>query len=137
MVGGDGSLGPLSLRDRGRVIVSYYVTHHLPELYPDPERFDPKRWQGLRRAPYEYLPFGASPRTCIGIDFANAAMKLALAAIASRFGLSLVPGTRVDRAVAVTLSSRGPLPMRLCAPGSAPPPAAVAGDVRERVRLPA
>jgi len=137
LVGGGGSLGPLSLRDRDRVIVSHYVTHHLPELYPDPERFDPQRWQGLRRGPYEYLPFGAGPRTCIGINFANAAMKLALAAIASRFRLSLVPGTRVDRVVAVTLSPRGPLPMRLCAPGSAPLPAPVAGNVREMVRLPA
>ena len=137
MVGGGGSLGPLALRDRDRVIVSHYVTHHLPELYPDPERFDPRRWQRLRRGPYEYLPFGAGPRTCIGINFANAAMKLALAAIASRFRLSLVPGTRVDRAVAVTLSPRGPLPMRLWAPGSAPAPAPVAGNVRDMVRLPA
>ena len=62
LVRGDGrSLGALALRDRDRVIVSHYVTHHLPELYPDPERFDPSRWQGLRRGPYEYLPFGAGP----------------------------------------------------------------------------
>lgn len=130
-------LGDVPLRDRDRVIVSHYVTHHLPELYPDPERFDPSRWQGLRRGPYEYLPFGAGPRMCIGINFANAAMKLALAAIAPRFRLSLLPGTRVDRAVAVTLSPRGALPMRLHGPGDAPPPAPVAGNVREMVRLPA
>jgi cytochrome P450 len=131
------ALGGLPLRERDRVVVSHYVTHHLPELYPDPERFDPARWQGLRRGPYEYLPFGAGPRTCIGINFANAAMKLALAAILARFRLSLLPGTRVDRAVAVTLAPRGPLPMRLHPAGEAPgPPAAVAGDVREMVRLP-
>jgi cytochrome P450 len=137
LVRGAGALGSLPLRDRDRVVVSHYVTHHLPELYPDPERFDPSRWQGLRRGPYEYLPFGAGPRTCIGINFANAAMKLALAAIAPRFRLSLLPGVRVDRQVAVTLSPRGPLPMRLYAPGGAPPPAAVGGNVREMVRLPA
>jgi cytochrome P450 len=131
-----GSLGGMQLRDRDRVIVSHYVTHHLPELYTDPERFDPSRWERLRRGPYEYLPFGAGPRTCIGINFANAAMKLALAAIAPRFRLSVPPGTRVDRAVAVTLSPRGPLPMRLHGPGDAPPPAFVAGNVREMVRLP-
>lgn len=135
LVRGEGALGALALRDRDRVIVSHYVTHHLPELYPDPQRFDPSRWQGMRRGPYEYLPFGAGPRTCIGINFANAAMKLALAAIAPRFRLSLPPGTRVDRSVAVTLSPRGPLPLRLHAPGAAPRPGAVVGDVHEMVRL--
>jgi cytochrome P450 len=137
LVRGAGPLGALPLRDRDRVIVSHYVTHHLPELYADPERFDPARWFGLRRGPYEYLPFGAGPRTCIGISFANAAMKLALAAIAPRFRLWLPPGTRVDRSVAVTLSPRGPVPMRLFAPGCSPPPARLAGNVREMVRLPA
>jgi cytochrome P450 len=132
------ALGPLPLRDRDRVVVSHYVTHHLPELYPDPERFDPSRWQGMRRGPYEYLPFGAGPRTCIGINFAQAAMKLALAAILARFRPALLPGARVDRSVAVTLAPRGPMPMRLYAAGETPPPpAAVAGDVREMVRLPA
>jgi cytochrome P450 len=75
------ALGAMPLDDRDRVIVSHYVTHHMPELYPDPERFDPARWFGMRRSPYEYLPFSAGPRTCIGINFANAAMKLALAMI--------------------------------------------------------
>lgn len=130
------ALGGMRLEDRDRVIVSHYVTHHLPELYPDPERFDPGRWSGMRRGPYEYLPFSAGPRTCIGINFANAAMKLALSMILARCRLSLEPGTRVDRSVAVTLSPRGPLPMRLHAPGETLRPARVEGDVREMVRLP-
>jgi cytochrome P450 len=130
------SLGALPLRDRDRVVVSHYVTHHMPELYPDPERFHPGRWVGLRRGPYEYLPFSAGPRTCIGINFANTAMKLTLATILGRCRPSLPPGTRVDRRVAVTLSPRGPLPMRLHAPGARLVPERVAGNVREMVRLP-
>jgi len=130
------SLGSLTLEDRDRVVVSHYVTHHLPELYPDPGRFDPSRWSGLRRGPYEYLPFGAGPRTCIGFSFANAEMKLALAAILGRCRVSVLPGTRVERSVAVTLSPRGPLPMRLHAPGEVCRPARIGGNVREMVRLP-
>jgi cytochrome P450 len=133
---GGGELGPLALHRKDRVVVSHYVTHRMPELYPDPDRFHPARWLGARRGPYEFLPFSAGARTCIGINFANAAMKLALSAILARFRFSLPPGTRVDRSVAVTLAPRGPVPMRLHAPGDAPPPSPVDGSVREMVRLP-
>jgi hypothetical protein len=51
--------------------------------------------------------------------------------------LLLLPGARVDHAVAVTLSPRGALPMRLHGPCDAPPPAPVAANVREMMRLPA
>ena len=90
----------------------------------------------MRRSPYEYLPFSAGPRTCIGINFANAALKLALAMILGRVRFAVEPGTRVDRYYAITLSSRGALPMRLHAPGAMLEPERVAGNVREMVRLP-
>jgi cytochrome P450 len=133
---GGGALGGIELGPRDRVVVSHYITHRMPELYPDPDRFDPARWSGARRSPYEFLPFSAGARTCIGINFANAAMKLSLAAILSRFRPGLLPGTRIDRSVAVTLAPRAALPMRLHAPGDTPMPVAIAGDVREMLRLP-
>jgi cytochrome P450 len=133
---GGGALGALALEPRDRVVVSHYVTHRMPELYTDPDRFDPSRWGGARRSPYEFLPFSAGARTCIGINFANAAMKLSLASILARFRPGLVAGTRIDRSVAVTLAPRGPVPMRLCAPGETPAPVALEGNVREMVKLP-
>ena len=80
-----------------RVILSHYVTHHLPELYANPERFDPERWLSLKRGPYEYLPFSAGPRLCIGYSFAMQALKLSTAMILQRFRFSVLPGTRIDR----------------------------------------
>jgi hypothetical protein len=78
---------------------------------------------------------GVKPATISPFSSSNQSASLALRA--PRFRFALLPGTRVDRAVAVTLSPRGPLPMRLHGPGDAPPPVPVAGNVREMVRLPA
>ena len=39
-------------------------------MFQDPEEFRPERWRDLRRLTYEYLPFNAGPRICIGQQFA-------------------------------------------------------------------
>ena len=43
--------------------------HHRPDLYPEPDRFDPDRFVTERaRTPNEYFPFGADGRMCLGIN---------------------------------------------------------------------
>ena len=84
-----------------------------PEIYPQPERFLPERWERGDPSIYEYLPFGAGPRMCIGAAFATTEMKLVLPMILQRFRLSIPPGARVDRAGAALAAPRGGLPMRL------------------------
>jgi cytochrome P450 len=107
------SLGPYELLRGDRVIISPYMTHHLPELYANPERYDPERWLTLKRGPYEYLPFSAGPRLCIGYSFAMQELKIATAMILQRFRFSVVPGTRIDRSVRVTMGPRQGLPMSI------------------------
>ncbi|XP_051630261.1 cytochrome P450 4F3-like isoform X1 [Manacus candei] len=90
----------VALRD-GRVIpkgiiclMSIYGTHHNPELWPDPEvynplRFSPENTKG--RSPSSFIPFSAGPRNCIGQSFAMAEMKVVVALTLSRFVLRRDP----------------------------------------------
>jgi len=104
-------LGPYPLPKGSRVIYSQYMTHHHPELYPNPERFDPNRWLAGDPPPYGYVPFGGGPRLCIGYHFSMMVLRITLSMILQRFRLGLVPGARIDRRVAVTLSPRYGMPM--------------------------
>jgi cytochrome P450 len=56
-----------------------HLVHSRRDLYPDPERFDPERFSSRAYSPYEFLPFGADSRRCIGAAFAVYSMKLVLA----------------------------------------------------------
>jgi cytochrome P450 len=128
-------IGPFTALPGDRVILSHYVTHHLPELYAEPERFLPERWLTLKRGPYEYLPFSAGPRLCIGYSFAMQALKLSTAMILQRFRLSVVPGTRIDRTVRVTMSPKQGLPMQVHAADRRFECVPVRGNVLEMVEL--
>ena len=104
-------VGPFEVPQETRVIASHYLTHHLPDLYPEPERFRPERWRNINPTQYEYLPFNAGPRICIGGAFANQVLKISLAMILQRFRFTVVPGTRINRVVAISMNPRHGLPM--------------------------
>lgn len=97
------------------VVFSPYVVHHRADLYPDPDRFDPDRWQDddthlLPRG--ACTPFGGGARKCIGDVFAMTEATLALASIATRWQLDPIPRTRVRPAPRFVLAPRS-LRMRL------------------------
>lgn len=96
-----------------KVLFSSYVTHRMPEIFPQPARFLPQRWAGIAPTPYEYLPFGAGPRMCIGATFAMTEIKVALALLLQRYRLTMAPGALVDRGVRFTLTPRHGMPMRI------------------------
>lgn len=66
-----------------------YLTHHRPDIYPEPKRFKPERFLERQFSPYEYLPFGGGNRRCLGIAFAMFEMKLVLATVLSHYSLTL------------------------------------------------
>ena len=53
---------------------SEYITHHMPNFYPESDRFLPQRWQTIDPDPYTYLPFLAGPRMCLGAALATLEM---------------------------------------------------------------
>lgn len=88
-------LGGYELPKGSIIIYSEFLTHRLPELYTEPDRFKPERWEGLKRTAYEYLPFSAGQHRCIGAEFAIQETKVALATIFQRYRLEIVPETRL------------------------------------------
>jgi cytochrome P450 len=79
------------------VIYSSYVTHHMPEIYSDPQTFNPYRWETIRPSAYEYFPFNAGPRRCLGAEFAMMEMKITLAILLQKYHFTLLPNQRIDR----------------------------------------
>ncbi len=105
-------LGPVTLPRRASVVLSPFITHRDPAVFPEPSRFVPSRWEKLQPTPYEYLPFGAGHRMCIGAGFAQLALRLILPMILTRFRLTLSHGARVSRLVRGNiLAPRHGLPM--------------------------
>jgi cytochrome P450 len=67
--------------------------HLLPDVFADPERFDPDRFAPPReedRRPYALVTFGGGPRICIGIIFAQVEVKALLAHVLARYDLEAV-----------------------------------------------
>jgi len=99
-------LGPYHIPAGTTMLVSPYTLHRQPQLFPDPERFEPARFapeveQQMPR--FAYLPFGAGPHTCIGNYFALQEAHIVLATLIQRVSFTLVPHQQVEPAPLVTL----------------------------------
>jgi len=128
-------LGPYTLPEGSWVTLSPFVTHRLPELYPEPKRFRPERWNTLAPTPYEYLPFGAGAHACLGTSFAVMQFKIITALLLQRYRLTTPPGTKIETKMKIALSTRRGMPMRI-GPRSEPfTRNAVSGNIRQLVDL--
>jgi cytochrome P450 len=102
----DVSIGPYRLRKGTMVIFSQYIVHRNPHWFPHPERFWPERFTAEAKAArprFAYFPFGGGGRQCIGESFASMEATLALATIAQRWRLALVPGQTIGVQPKITL----------------------------------
>jgi cytochrome P450 family 110 len=71
------------------IVGCIYLTHQRKDVYPEPKQFKPERFLERQFTPYEFMPFGAGVRRCIGEALAMFEMKLVLATILSRYQLAL------------------------------------------------
>ncbi|CAA9573031.1 cytochrome P450 hydroxylase [uncultured Synechococcales cyanobacterium] len=129
-------LGGYALPQGTEVLVSIYQTHHMPELYPRPELFNPRRWETIEPTIFEYNPFSAGPRMCIGVGFAMMEMKIVLAMLLQRYRLQFIP-QKIDRYGVIVMAPKDGMSMlvhkqdRQFAQGVG----GVRGNVREMVDL--
>jgi sterol 14-demethylase len=70
------------------LVISPYVSHRIPEYFPDPERFDPRR--PASENVFAYIPFGGGARKCVGNAFALLQVKSIFCALLSRYQFELV-----------------------------------------------
>ncbi|MFJ4961970.1 cytochrome P450 [Streptomyces sp. NPDC088729] len=103
----DAELGGVRLKRGSVLVLSPYLLHRRPDLYPEPDRFDPDRWLGAQPDRAAYIPFGAGPRKCIGDQFALNEAVLALTAVVARWEVSPVGDEPFRPKVETSLSSRG------------------------------
>jgi cytochrome P450 len=131
-------LGPFRLAPGSMVIFSQLMTHHLPELYDQPERFLPDRWKTIAPSPYAYLPFGAGPRMCIGAALGMMQLKISLPSILTRFRLSVPQDAEIQGRVQSTmLFPIGRVPVQVFAQDGRFESHPVRGNIHTLVDLPA
>jgi cytochrome P450 len=102
--------------ERGTILIAgVYAVHRDPHLWEDPLTFNPDRFTAANsksRDRWQYLPFGAGPRSCIGDHFAMLEASLALATIIRR---TEIHSLRTDFPLAVpfTTVAAEPIPARV------------------------
>jgi cytochrome P450 len=97
------------------VILSPWVTHRRPDLWPDPHRFNPDRFHPTTAAThhrYAYLPFAGGPRGCIGEHFAMTEAIIATAVLLGAYTLETAPAP-IALTTGLTLRPAGPVHSRV------------------------
>ena len=99
------------------VVISPWAVHRSPKIWPDPDTFDPRRFdvpagQFPGGHKYAWFPFGAGPRACIGMQLAMLETPIVLATILQNFRLSTSVQS-IPLEAAVTLRPAEPLPVHV------------------------
>jgi cytochrome P450 len=113
----DDEIGGYRITAGSEILIFPYITQRHPKWWQEPDAFRPERFapeNSAARPRYAYLPFGAGPRTCIGLNFAMTEILVALTLILQRFRITLAidPAT-VRPDPSVTLQPRPGVPVRL------------------------
>ncbi|MDT7835652.1 cytochrome P450 [Aquabacterium sp. OR-4] len=97
--------------------VSPIHTHHMPELWTAPTRFDPERFAPARaehkRHAYAYLPFGGGAHLCIGQHFADMEVKAVMHRVLRRWRWQVPAGYRMPYQLVPIARPRDGLPITL------------------------
>jgi len=114
---GDDVIGGYHVSAGSEMLIFPYITHRHPKWWQEPERFMPERFSAANAAARvrgAYIPFGAGPRTCVGLNFAMTEILVVLATLLQRFGVELaMPPELIKPQPSVTLRPNPGVPIRL------------------------
>ena len=123
---------PLQTADR--VVISAFMTHRDPAIFKNPTQFDPTRWFEGKPGPFQYIPFSAGPRLCLGYQFAMLEMKLVVIRIMQRFRMNVIPDSIIEADIRLTLRPVNGIPMVVNNPDGAFAASSVRGNINELVQ---
>ena len=106
----------LHIRKGAAVLVMPWIIHRHRKLWDQPDAFMPSRFHPGNREKidrFQYLPFGAGPRICIGAAFAMQEAIIALAVLLSRYRFDTVAETNPWPVQRLTTAREGGLPMKV------------------------
>ena len=86
--------GGYNIPEGESIILATTLPHFLPQLFPDPERFDIERYAPDRiehRQPGAFSPWGVGPHICPGVGFAEVSIALTVATVLHWMELALDP----------------------------------------------
>jgi cytochrome P450 len=110
----DTTLGPYAITKETVIVAPPWFLHRHKKHWDQPSGFEPDRFtpENVKaRHRCAYLPFGAGPRTCIGVNFAMLEIVTVLATLVREFKFSPAPGFKLELSTHVTLRSRNGLPL--------------------------
>jgi cytochrome P450 len=87
-------------------------TQRLPELYPNPEKFEVDRWKDAKQKPFSLIGFGGGSRICIGLAFAKLEMKLIAAHLLRNYTWELLPNQSLEPVIIPTRRPKDGLKVR-------------------------
>jgi cytochrome P450 len=93
-----------------------YIMHRHKRLWDNPEAFDPDRWSEARsegRHRFQYMPFGAGQRICIGMKFAYMEAVAILATLVRAMRFKPNPAHRIVPNIRITLRPEGGMPLHV------------------------
>jgi cytochrome P450 len=104
----------------GRAFVNYcsWASHHLPDVFAEPEQFRPERFALEAKAALPkgaYVPFGGGSRTCIGMRFGQLEVRTIASLILARFTPTLAAGFTLQIRQMPTISPKHGLPVVMLA----------------------
>ena len=93
-----------------------FVIHRNAHIWERPNEYDPTRFQPAnmeKHGPYDYIPFSAGSRNCIGRNFAMNEMKVVVGTIVSRFSLRLDETHKVEMVPRMILKTKNDIQVLL------------------------
>jgi cytochrome P450 len=119
-----------------RVILNTFLTNRMPELFPEGDVFRPERWFAIAPTAFEFPVFSGGPHSCPGYWFGLTTLKVALAAILTRYRMALPAGARIDYMVQPTMRPIHSIPVLLRRQDGAFASTPISGKIRNLVRFP-